>query len=197
MLGLLNKTLLNKIRLLAVLRWKFALRISCPCPWFRPQSSTANLFGFNQSSPWLMIFFFLFPFLTCLLSVKFSSHLSLSTQHFVFPPTLSAYLSTCLFFSMLLLAISMLMWWLCFGNFMHKNLADPQTYPIKQSVGSSHWNSHRFESLLEGMGGRVSLHKGNKRTRYPWPNLTGLYDRAIDVTMALMNSNFADSWADE
>lgn len=85
----------------AVLWWKFVPRVRCPYPRFPPHSCTANLFGFNQSASWLTILFALpFSYVPSVsyLSV-FSSLLSLPTQHFnSLPPTLSSYLSTCLFF---------------------------------------------------------------------------------------------------
>lgn len=115
------------LELLAVLWWKCVLGMSCLCPWFRPQSSTANLFGFNHSSPWLMIFL---PFLSLLIFSDISFLYTLlycpswlNTFFYSFLRTLSSYLSTCVHFSVLVLAISMLMLWLCCGKVVHKHSA--------------------------------------------------------------------------
>lgn len=106
---------LRSLEVFAVLWWKFVPRISRPCPWFTPHSWTDNLFGFNQSASWLMIFFSL-PFLTCLLSVifLFSSLLQLTTlTHSLL---LFRLISLPVSFSMPLFPIYMLMLWLCWGN---------------------------------------------------------------------------------
>lgn len=164
MLGLLNKTL----EVFAVLWRNVAPCISCPWPWFRPQSSTANLFGFNQSSTWLMTFP-LFPFLKYLLSVNVlvsSPLLSLSTQHFVlFIPSLFysfcrpllSYLSTCIFFHASALPFKCK----CYG----KNLSDTHTSTLSQGYG-----------LLF-------------TTFYRGPNLTELYENSLAEVCRLLSSH--------
>lgn len=169
---------LRSLELLAALQWKFVLRISCPCPWFRPQSSTANLFGFNQSSPWLLIFFFM-P------SVSYSFFLRcvLENSTLYLFPSLSSYLSTCLFFRGVR-SISMLMLWHVYGNVWHVSYADPY---IRQS-----FRNFTFQSSTDS-----AFKRGYKRTTFPRLNLTGPDEEAINVMKAMSNNNFTDSWAEE
>ena len=183
MLGLLNKSW----ALLAVLQWKCVLGISCPCPWFRPQSSTANLFGFNQSSPWLMMIF-LFLFLTCLLSDIF----------LFFPPSCPCQLDTfypVLFIpshSFVLSTNLSLFPSLCFCH-LNANVIAAFWKCCTQELG---WPSHlshisfTWASTIEISGewaAGSAIHRGKNRTRYPCLTLPGLYEKAVDVTMALMN----------
>lgn len=175
MLGLLNKSL----TLLAVLQWKCVLGISCPCPWFRPQSSTANLFGFNQSSPWLMVF--LSSFFSYMPS--FPSLLSFWTLCFIHNFPLFLLISLPFRSPMPLLAISMLILWLCSGNVAHKNLADPRVFPICWLLPLKQTQvSVTVSGNVQQGRPSTSATKG----WYPWPNLTGLHEKAIDVAITFL-----------